>query len=55
MSQLYYSPASIGDIYQNTTDFNNDNYQHLENSDPIIILNGSDEIIWESTYYSLRH
>ncbi len=46
MSQLYYSPASIGDIYQNTTDFNNDTYQHLENSDPIIILNGSDEIIF---------
>lgn len=40
MSQLYYSPASIGDIYQNTTEFN------IENSEPIIILNGSDEIIF---------
>lgn len=43
MSNLYYSPASVGDIYQNTTELNFDN---LENSEPIIILNGSDEIIF---------
>ena len=46
MSNLYYSPASIGDIYQNTTEYNIDNYQHLENSEPIITFNGSDEIIF---------
>ena len=46
MSQLYYSPASVGDIYQNTTEYNSYNYLDLENSDPVIILNGSDEIIF---------
>lgn len=47
MSQLYYSPASIGDIYQNTTEHSIDNYDYLENSEPVIIMNASDELIFK--------